>query len=59
MAFPSYSIKKKANVGLSLISVSGLSLPNLFLTVCPVSVYLIILLCGYDSPKFRTAEPSF
>ena len=40
--------KKKANIGLSLISISGLSFLNLFLTVCPFPYYLITLPCDCE-----------
>ena len=40
--------KKKANIGLSLISISGLSFLNLFLTVCPFPYYLIMLPCDCE-----------
>lgn len=43
------TIKKNANVGLSLISISGFSFLNLFLTVCPFPYYLIRLHCNFES----------
>lgn len=47
VAFSSY-IKKNANIGLSLISISGLSFLNLFLIVCHFPYYLIMLHCDCE-----------
>lgn len=44
-------VKKFASVGLVLISISGLPFLNLFLTVCPFSDYLIMLLCDCESSR--------